>query len=298
MCYLESHFLFTVLNFSPTGLLVSCVVLTLELFPTPLSHASKDLIDLYHIHLSVFSFTSWTACIKLFLAVRSKDRIYPKALIAYYVHWVSSAILSSVPCPYFFRLHLLLPSAWILSTSSPFSLLIWGHNLLFHHMCFKSFWWGILSKCFWKTNIHTNRIFFVHFLCFQHNVVTFPSSSLTKVNLKKKKNSSFLVLYLDYEITWSQKYFWLLWSLLYMKYTIAVIGMRHKNSTKPGLQTSNNLHMSPSHLVFFNRNLFTAQAESEYFGLDMSQHWLPQLYNYLLLSLTDLRRHTQPRICS
>lgn len=73
--------------------------------------------------------------------------------------------------------------------------------------------------------------------------------------------------------------------------------MRHRNSIKPGLQTSNNLYASPGHLTLFNMNLCTAQVESKYFDLHQSQtftfsqHRLPQLYYYLLLSLTNIRRH-------
>ena len=67
--------------------------------------------------------------------------------------------------------------------------------------------------------------------------------------------------------------------------------MRHRNSTKPGLQTSSNLYMSPDHLMLCNMNLCTAQVELKYFGLHSSQHQLPQLCYCLLLSLTDIRRH-------
>jgi len=56
MYYLESHFLFTVLNFPPADLLGGCLVLTLEFFPTPMPHARKDFIDLYHMYLFSYLF--------------------------------------------------------------------------------------------------------------------------------------------------------------------------------------------------------------------------------------------------
>lgn len=70
MYYLESHFLSTVLNFPPAGLLVGCLVLTLELFPTSLPHASKDFIDLYHMYLlsCLFFRLNSLYLFKLFLA--------------------------------------------------------------------------------------------------------------------------------------------------------------------------------------------------------------------------------------
>lgn len=89
----------------------------------------------------------------------------------------------------------------------------------------------------------------------------------------------------------SQCGFWLLWSLFYKEHTTAIIGMWWRSSTKPGLQTSNNLCKSPGHLMLFNMNLSTAQVESKYLGLHISQHQLPLLYYFLLLPLTDIRRH-------
>lgn len=148
-----------------------------------------------------------------------------------------------------------------------------------------------------------NLLPYLFFLWQKTNSVVFPKDSWcgnlswVPVKVNQKEIHSIFFYYCTYtsEIMQLLHGFWLLWSLFHKEPTKNIIGLRHRNPTKLDLQISNNLYMSPGHLMLFKVNLCTVLVESNYFGIYISQHSLLQPYYYLLFSLTDI---CKLRICS